>query len=91
MDGAVVVRAMYFVGAVCIVLVTLALGWVVVWKLMLSKMKLVRELLDLNPPTSPPPASKPASFDERLKQYKENPKRRQTGSSLLVREDDSTN
>ncbi|OQR94046.1 hypothetical protein ACHHYP_01902 [Achlya hypogyna] len=86
--GAVAVRAVYFVGAICIVLVTLAIGWVAVWKLMLSKMKIVRELLDLNPPTtSAPPADKPASFDERLQQYKDNPKRRQTGSSLLTRDD----
>ncbi|OQS07860.1 hypothetical protein THRCLA_20045 [Thraustotheca clavata] len=80
-----IVRGAYLVGAVGIVLITLAIGWICVWKFMLSRMKLVRELLDLNSTT---PLAPQASFDERLKQYKENPMKRRTGSTLMSRQED---
>ncbi|KAF0701324.1 Aste57867_8174 [Aphanomyces stellatus] len=79
-------RGAYVLGAICIVLLTLALGWIIVWKFLLSKIKFIRELLDLNPtkPAGPTAADaqRPTTFDERLRQYKENPHRRHTGSSL---------
>ncbi|KAH9138196.1 hypothetical protein AeRB84_017448 [Aphanomyces euteiches] len=83
-----VMRAAYVAGAMSIVLVTLALGWVTVWKLLLSRISFIRELLDMNPkkPAAPTPSTsrKPTSFDERLREYKENPHRRHTGSTLMA-------
>jgi hypothetical protein len=63
-------RLVYFIGAICIVLVTLSIGWILVWKYMLSKMNFVRELLDLNSPKQAATATPPTSFDERFRQYK---------------------
>uniref|UniRef100_K3X3M4 Uncharacterized protein n=1 Tax=Globisporangium ultimum (strain ATCC 200006 / CBS 805.95 / DAOM BR144) TaxID=431595 RepID=K3X3M4_GLOUD len=63
------VMAAYLSGAVCIVLFTLAVGWIIVWKCVLSKMPFVQELFDLKPtkPALPPPrssASKSSSSDD---------------------------
>ncbi|ETV79760.1 hypothetical protein H257_06990 [Aphanomyces astaci] len=84
-----VTRGVYVFGAICILLVTLSLGWITVWKFLLSKISFIRELLDLNPSNpAPPPTSDatlvPTSFDERLRQYKANPHRRHTGSTLMA-------
>ncbi|DAZ97644.1 TPA: hypothetical protein N0F65_003962 [Lagenidium giganteum] len=45
----VLVMAAYLSGAVGIVLFTLSVGWIVVWKCVLSKMPFVQELFDLKP------------------------------------------
>ncbi|TYZ59819.1 hypothetical protein PybrP1_004389 [[Pythium] brassicae (nom. inval.)] len=63
------VMAAYLSGAVCIVLFTLALGWIIVWKCVLSKMPFVQELFDLKPSGVSGPASENStslSFQERV-------------------------
>lgn len=48
-SGELFVMAAYLSGAVCIVLFTLSVGWIIVWKCVLSKMPFVQELFDLKP------------------------------------------
>lgn len=67
------VMAAYLSGAVCIVLFTLALGWIIVWKCVLSKMPFVQELFDLKPSgirdgadVAAESSSLPLSFQERV-------------------------
>ncbi|ETV96039.1 hypothetical protein H310_10687 [Aphanomyces invadans] len=83
-----VTRGAYVLGAIGILLVTLSVGWITVWKFLLSKISFIRELLDLNPAKPTPAASDtpqpPTSFDDRLRQYKSNPHRRHTGSTLMA-------
>lgn len=51
------VMAAYLSGAVCIVLFTLSMGWIIVWKLVLSKMPFIQELFDLKPANAPASAT----------------------------------
>lgn len=57
-SGELFVMAAYLSGAVCIVLFTLSVGWIIVWKLVLSKMPFIQELFDLKPTNA---AGAPAS------------------------------
>lgn len=63
----------YLSGAVCIVLLTLTLGWIVVWKCVLAKMPFIQELFDLHPkhchkdPIHEPPS---LSYQQRYKAYR---------------------
>ncbi|CCI10987.1 unnamed protein product [Albugo candida] len=69
----------YLSGAVCIVLLTLTLGWIVVWKCVLAKMPFIQELFDLHPkhchkdPIHEPPS---LSYQQRYKAYR---RKRQKG------------
>ncbi|RLN98862.1 hypothetical protein BBJ28_00008023 [Nothophytophthora sp. Chile5] len=65
-----VVTAAYLSGAVCIVLFTLALGWIVVWKCVLAKMPFVQELFDLKPKKPSTHDEKSISFQDRYQAYK---------------------
>jgi hypothetical protein len=65
-----IVTLTYLAGAVCIVLVTLSVGWILVWKCVLAKMPFVQELFDLKPHAHKPDARKSLSFEERYAQYK---------------------
>lgn len=60
----------YLAGAVFIVLITLAIGWILVWKCVLAKMPFVQELFDLKPTKSKLDGDKSLSFEERYAQYK---------------------
>lgn len=75
------VMAAYLSGAVCIVLFTLSVGWIIVWKLVLSKMPFIQELFDLKPATASAnsnahedvesiPGTKPISFQDRVEATK---------------------
>ncbi|TMW69666.1 hypothetical protein Poli38472_001822 [Pythium oligandrum] len=65
------VTAAYLSGAVCIVLFTLSVGWIVVWKFVLAKMPFVQELFDLKPkPVATDDKEKSISFQERYQSYR---------------------
>lgn len=76
------VMAAYLSGAVCIVLFTLSMGWIIVWKLVLSKMPFIQELFDLKPASAsatsahedgesiPGSGSKTISFQDRVEATK---------------------
>ncbi|GLD95571.1 hypothetical protein PINS_up004248 [Pythium insidiosum] len=72
------IMAAYLSGAVCIVLFTLSIGWIVVWKFVLSKMPFIQELFDLKPKSAAPTAAKPGddekpksiSFQQRYEAYR---------------------
>lgn len=66
-----IVTLTYLAGAVCIVLVTLSVGWILVWKCVLAKMPFIQELFDLKPHThNKLDGRKSLSFEERYAQYK---------------------
>lgn len=65
-----VVTVTYLAGAVLIVLATLSVGWILVWKCVLAKMPFVQELFDLKPRKSKLDGQKLLSFEERYAQYK---------------------
>ena len=66
-----VLTGVYVAGAVCIVLLTLSISWLVVWKCVLSKMPFVQELFDLTPENpSAVDVVKSISFQDRYQAYK---------------------
>lgn len=60
----------YVSGAVCIVLFTLSISWLVVWKCVLAKMPFIQELFDLKPTTQSVHDEKSISFQDRYQAYK---------------------
>lgn len=75
----VVVMGAYLSGAVAIVLFTLSIGWILVWKYVLAKMPFIQELFDLKPKNSAQSQSQhaednktkaPLSFQDRYESYK---------------------
>lgn len=75
----VVVMGAYLSGAVAIVLFTLSIGWILVWKYVLAKMPFIQELFDLKPKNSNQSQSQhaeddktkaPLSFQDRYESYK---------------------
>ncbi|TDH70265.1 hypothetical protein CCR75_001636 [Bremia lactucae] len=66
----IVVAGAYVFGAVCIVLFTLSLSWLVVWKCVLAKMPFIQELFDLQPKKTPAHDDKSISFQDRYQAYK---------------------
>ncbi|KAJ0389862.1 hypothetical protein P43SY_010462 [Pythium insidiosum] len=69
----------YLSGAVCIVLFTLSIGWIVVWKFVLAKMPFIQELFDLKPKSASATATaaaedaekpKSISFQQRYEAYR---------------------
>jgi hypothetical protein len=65
-----VVTGAYVSGAVCIVLFTLSISWLVVWKCVLAKMPFVQELFDLKPKKPSAHDEKSISFQDRYQAYK---------------------
>ncbi|KAH7470899.1 hypothetical protein PRIC1_003287 [Phytophthora ramorum] len=65
-----VVTGAYVSGAVCIVLFTLTISWLVVWKCVLAKMPFVQELFDLKPKKPSAHDEKSISFQDRYQAYK---------------------
>ncbi|KAG7390285.1 hypothetical protein PHYPSEUDO_008423 [Phytophthora pseudosyringae] len=65
-----VVTGAYVSGAVCIVLFTLTISWLVVWKCVLAKMPFVQELFDLKQKQSAAHDEKSISFQDRYEAYK---------------------
>jgi hypothetical protein len=65
-----IVTLTYLAGAVCIVLVTLSVGWILVWKCVLAKMPFVQELFDLKPKKPSAHDEKSISFQDRYQAYK---------------------
>ncbi|RMX63251.1 hypothetical protein KXD40_006433 [Peronospora effusa] len=65
-----VVTGAYVFGAVCIVLFTLTISWLVVWKCVLAKMPFIQELFDLKPKKLSAHDEKSISFQDRYKAYK---------------------
>jgi hypothetical protein len=75
MSSDLLVVAAYLSGAVCIVLFTLSIGWIVVWKYVLAKMPFIQELFDLKPKppgsaTSDGKDAKSISFQSRYESYR---------------------
>lgn len=69
----VVVMGAYLSGAVAIVLFTLSIGWILVWKYVLAKMPFIQELFDLKPKNSGQnqhAEEAPLSFQDRYESYK---------------------
>uniref|UniRef100_A0AAV1V1Y5 Uncharacterized protein n=1 Tax=Peronospora matthiolae TaxID=2874970 RepID=A0AAV1V1Y5_9STRA len=64
------VTGIYVSGAVCIVLLTLSISWLVVWKCVLSKMPFIQELFDLTPKKPSTLDAKSISFQDRYQAYK---------------------
>ncbi|ETI44748.1 hypothetical protein F443_10573 [Phytophthora nicotianae P1569] len=60
----------YVSGAVCIVLFTLTISWLVVWKCVLAKMPFIQELFDLKPKKPSAHDEKSISFQDRYQAYK---------------------
>ncbi|CEG36231.1 uncharacterized protein PHALS_00550 [Plasmopara halstedii] len=65
-----VLAGAYVSGAVCIVLLTLTISWLVVWKCVLAKMPFIQELFDLKPKTQTVLEEKSISFQDRYQAYK---------------------
>ncbi|KAG6969883.1 hypothetical protein JG687_00002930 [Phytophthora cactorum] len=65
-----VVTGAYVLGAVCIVLLTLTISWLVVWKCVLAKMPFIQELFDLKPKKPSAHEEKSISFQDRYQAYK---------------------
>ncbi|KUF85558.1 hypothetical protein AM587_10004451 [Phytophthora nicotianae] len=65
-----VVTGAYVSGAVCIVLFTLTISWLVVWKCVLAKMPFIQELFDLKPKKPSAHDEKSISFQDRYQAYK---------------------
>ncbi|OWZ01892.1 hypothetical protein PHMEG_00026646 [Phytophthora megakarya] len=65
-----VVTGAYVSGAVCIVLFTLSISWLVVWKCVLAKMPFIQELFDLKPKKPSAHDEKSISFQDRYQAYK---------------------
>ena len=66
----VVITGAYVSGAICIVLLTLSISWLVVWKCVLAKMPFIQELFDLKPTNMTTHAKKSLSFQDRYQAYK---------------------
>ena len=45
-----IAAGLYLLGSIAIVIVTLCIGWIVVWKFVLSKIPFIQELFELNTP-----------------------------------------
>jgi len=65
-----VLMAAYLFGALCIVLLTLSIGWIVVWKCVLARMPFIQELFDLNATEKSRDKGDTKTFEDRFQQYK---------------------